>query len=100
MKSGPENSADIVSLKAYLHMLKERSVLLKKAAELKRAADDMVWLTMEFLPKSSAYLLTDEEIDKLTLESYNNLRPDVPVNYYCECNGCINGTGCRMNNDD
>lgn len=94
MKSGPENSADIVNLKAYLHMLREKAALLKKVAELQRAADDMVWLTMCFMPKYSALRLTNDEIDKLTLESYNILENDIPPTGYCNCDGCVYNTGC------
>lgn len=94
MKFGPENSRDLVNLKAYLHMILERNALIKKAEELKRNADDMVWKTLEFRPKTVTFLMTREEIDQLTVESYNNLRNDEPPGGYCNCDGCVNGTGC------
>lgn len=100
MKFGPENSRDIVNLKAYLHMILEKNALMKKAAELQRNADDMVWKTLEFRPKTVTFLMTREEIDQLTVESYNNLRNDQSPIGYCDCDGCVNGTGCYLVESD
>jgi len=91
MKFGPENHDDILELNEFLRLDREIKNLETLFVEKCRLRDE-TGRKLGYIPKNSVLRL--DEV--MSVEEYSLLPNNPSPGGYCDCDGCVDGTGCRV----